>query len=68
MSHRNSVAGLGILGSNAPNGDHMSSSAGYQQGFPAYATHQAPNGAHMQANYAFAQSQMHGNGYSHPQQ
>ncbi|KAK5702412.1 hypothetical protein LTR17_022339 [Elasticomyces elasticus] len=68
MSHRNSVAGLGILGSNAPSGDQMVSTAGYAAGFPAYTQHQAANGAQMQSNYAFNQQQMHANGYNNPQQ
>ncbi|KAK0948942.1 hypothetical protein LTS01_025924, partial [Friedmanniomyces endolithicus] len=68
MSHRNSVAGLGILGSNAPGGDHTGTSAGYAQGFPAYAAHQASNGGHMQSNYAYNTPPMHGNGYNNPQQ
>ncbi|KAK0936069.1 hypothetical protein LTR29_012347 [Friedmanniomyces endolithicus] len=68
MSHRNSVAGLGILGSNAPGGDHTGTSAGYAQGFPAYAAHQASNGGHMQSNYAYNTPPMHGNGYNNQQQ
>lgn len=68
ISHRGSVAGLGILGSNGPGPDQMGTSASYQQGMPAYAMHQAANGGHMQPNYGFNQPQMNGNGYNTQQQ
>lgn len=61
LSHRNSIAGLGILGSNAPSGDQMATTAGFQQNLPAYAMQNASNGGYMQNNYAFNQPQMNGN-------
>ena len=61
MNNRGNVAGLGILGSNAPSGDHMGTSAGFQQTLPAYAIHNATNGGQMQSNYPFNQPQMNGN-------
>ncbi|KAK4548248.1 hypothetical protein LTR36_010118 [Oleoguttula mirabilis] len=70
MSHRNSIAGLGILGSNAPNGDQMGTSAGFQQSLPAYAMHNASNGGHMQSSYAFNTPNLNGTTYNtnNPQQ
>lgn len=69
MSHRNSLAGLGILGSNAPNSDQMGSSAGYQPGMPAYAMQNASNGGQLPSNYAFNGSQMNGHVFNNnPQQ
>jgi len=61
MSNRNSLAGLGILGSNVQNADQMGTSAGYQAGLPAYAMHNAPNGGPMHPNYAFNQPHVNGN-------
>ena len=69
MSHRNSLAGLGILGSNAPNTDQMGTTAGFQPGMPAYAMHNATNGGQMQSNYAFNQPHVNGNVFNNnPQQ
>ena len=69
MSHRNSIAGLGILGSNAPTNEQMGSSAGFQHGMPAYAMPHATSSGPMQSNYAFHQPQMNGNVYNNqPQQ
>ena len=68
MSHRNSVAGLGILGSNAPNSEQMSS-AGFQPGMPAYAVPNGSTPGAMQPSYAFNSSQVNGNVFnSQPQQ
>ncbi|GAB1728773.1 hypothetical protein NU195Hw_g480t1 [Hortaea werneckii] len=61
MSHRNSIAGLGLLGSNGSNGDQMSTSAGFQQNMPAYAMQNPTNGGYMQNNYGFNQPPMNGN-------
>ncbi|KAI7093276.1 hypothetical protein KC324_g21796, partial [Hortaea werneckii] len=61
MSHRNSIAGLGLLGSNTSNGDQMGTSAGFQQNMPAYAMQNPTNGGYMQNNYGFNQPPMNGN-------
>ncbi|KAK3672105.1 hypothetical protein LTR78_008076 [Recurvomyces mirabilis] len=67
MSQRNSVAGLGILGSNAPSNGQNGTSAGYQQPLPAFMQSES-NGGHMQSNYPYGQSHMNGNGYNNAQQ
>ncbi|KAK5118487.1 hypothetical protein LTR62_003002 [Meristemomyces frigidus] len=67
MSHRNSVAGLGILGSNAPTDGHAGTSAGYQQALPAF-MHAPPNSGHMPSNYTYGQHGVNGNGYNNSQQ
>ncbi|KAI5366089.1 hypothetical protein Slin14017_G037290 [Septoria linicola] len=65
ISHRNSIAGLGILGSNTPGGDQVhQTSAPYQPGMHAYAMHNAQNGANMQHPYSFQQPHMNGNLYN----
>ncbi|KAI7520336.1 hypothetical protein KC317_g22415, partial [Hortaea werneckii] len=61
MSHRNSIAGLGLLGSNGSNGDQMGTSAGFQQNMPAYAMQNPTNGGYMQNNYGFNQPPINGN-------
>lgn len=58
MSHRGSVAGLGILGSNGNQGEQMGSSMAYQPGMPAYAAAGSTNPGAMQPNYAFSNPQM----------
>lgn len=76
MSHRNSVAGLGILGSNAPNGDQMqNSSAPYQPGMNAYSMQNHANGApQMHTNYSYTNNtnhqppQLNGSIYNNAQQ
>ncbi|EME79742.1 uncharacterized protein MYCFIDRAFT_156965 [Pseudocercospora fijiensis CIRAD86] len=66
MSQRNSLAGLGILGSNAPHAEQMQqgTSAPYQPGLNAYSMQNNTNGAHMPSGYQFNQPQMNGNPYS----
>ncbi|CAK1363849.1 hypothetical protein CB0940_04155 [Cercospora beticola] len=74
LSHRSSLAGLGILGSNTSGADQaQQTSAPYQPGMHAYAmqnaqnAHNAQNGSHMQSPYSFQQPQMNGNNmYSGP--
>lgn len=63
MSHRNSVAGLGILGSGGANGDQIqNSSAPYQPGMNAYSVQNTTNGGQMQPNYSYSQApQLNGN-------
>ena len=68
MSHRNSIAGLGILGSNAPNHEQMSSGAGFQQGMPAFAMPNPTTSGPMQSNYAFSTPQMNGHSFNNQQQ
>ncbi|KAK4499222.1 hypothetical protein PRZ48_009735 [Zasmidium cellare] len=73
QSRHNSLAGLGILGSNAPNADQMNSSAPYQPGMSAYAMQNTANGAQMPSNYSYNQPpHLNGNIYNggqhHPQQ
>lgn len=63
LSQRGSVAGLGILGSNAPHGEQLVTSAGYQQGMPAYS-----NAGQMQSSYAFNQQPMNGSMYGNQAQ
>ncbi|KAF7198440.1 Zinc finger and BTB domain-containing protein 7B [Pseudocercospora fuligena] len=69
MSHRNSLAGLGILGSNAPHAEQMQqgTSAPYQPGLNAYSMQNTTNGAQMPSGYQFNQQQMNGNPYSNAQ-
>ncbi|EMC93507.1 hypothetical protein BAUCODRAFT_125366 [Baudoinia panamericana UAMH 10762] len=68
MSHRNSVAGLGILGSNASGNDQMgTSAASYQPNMSAYAMHNVSNGGQMPPNYAYSQPQMNGSTYNQQQ-
>ena len=64
ISNRNSIAGLGILSSNASGDDQLVSSAGYQQSLPAYAMHNASNGGHVQNNYAYPAPNINGNAYN----
>ncbi|KAK5167198.1 uncharacterized protein LTR77_007929 [Saxophila tyrrhenica] len=61
MSHRGSIAGLGILGSNAGQSDPMGSSAAYQPGMTAYSTPNSSGASTMHNNYAFNNPQMSGN-------
>jgi len=61
MSHRNSIAGLGILPSTA---EQMGSSAGFQQGMSAYSMPGSSNGGAMQPSYAFNSQSMNGNVYN----
>ena len=68
---RNGLAGLGILGSNAPSHDQMASSAGYQGGMAAYAMPNGSNPNHMQTAYAFNNAHLNGSMYNNnnsPQQ
>lgn len=66
MSHRNSVAGLGIL-SSTPTNEHMASSGAFQQGMPAFAMPNATSSGPMQSNYAFNTPQMNGNVFNNNQ-
>lgn len=69
MNHRSSLAGLGILGSNAPNAEQMqNSTAPYQPGLNAYSMQNAANNGQMSSNYQFNQSHLNGNAYDHQQQ
>ena len=67
MSHRNSVAGLGIL-SSTPTSEHMASTAAFQQGLPAFAMPGATSAGPMQSNYAFNTPQMNGNVFNNQSQ
>ena len=68
MSHRNSLAGLGILGSNTPASEQMASTAGFQQGMPAFAMPNSTTSGQMQPNYAFSAPQMNGNVFNNQSQ
>ncbi len=69
MSHRNSIAGLGILGSNTGQADQMGSSAAYQPGMAAYAAPNSAGTAPMHSNFAFNNNpQMNGNMYNNQSQ
>lgn len=74
MSHRTSLNGLGILGSNTQGQDQAhQTSAPFQPGMHAYAmqnAQQAHNGGQMPNPYSFQQPQMNGNVYNgqHSQQ
>ena len=59
ISHRGSVAGLGIL-SSTPTNEQMTSGP-FQQGMPAFAMPNATSAGPMQSNYAFNAPQMNGN-------
>ncbi|KAK3691171.1 hypothetical protein LTR37_018825 [Vermiconidia calcicola] len=68
MSHGNSLAGLGILGSNTShNEQHMGTSAPYQAGMSAFSTPNT-NSAPMQSNFAFNNPQMNTNVFNNQQQ
>lgn len=69
MSHRGSLAGLGILSSNGVNGDQMqNSSAPYQPGMNAYNMQNTTNGGQMQPNYSYSQApQLNGNIFNNTQ-
>ena len=58
MSHRGSVAGLGILGSNAAQPEALGTSAGFQPGMPAFSTPNTTNGGPVHQGYAFNNPQM----------
>ena len=58
MSHRGSVAGLGILGSNASQPEALGTSAGFQPGMPAFSTPNTTNGGPVHQGYAFNNPQM----------
>jgi hypothetical protein len=68
MSHRNSVAGLGILSSNASQSEQMGSSGPYQPGMNAYSAPSATNAGPMQSNYAFSHPQMGAGVYNNQSQ
>lgn len=56
LNPRANAAGLGILGSNAPNQDGMPTTSPYAQGLQAYAMHNNQNAnQHMQNGYSFNQ-------------
>jgi hypothetical protein len=67
MGHRNSVAGLGILGSNAPGGEQQSSQP-YHPNLHAYALQNSSNGSQMPPGYPFSQQHMNGGMYQQQQQ
>lgn len=62
MSHRSSIAGLGILASNGQSNDQMTTSGPFQPGLSAYAMQNAANanGAQMPHSYPFNQQQING--------
>ena len=62
MSHRNSIAGLGILGSNAPGGEQqMASSGPYQpNNLHQYAMQNHTNGGGLPPGYPYTQQHMNG--------
>lgn len=62
MSHRSSIAGLGILASNGQNHDQMTTSGPFQPGISSYAMHNAANanGAQMPPGYSFNNQQING--------
>jgi hypothetical protein len=73
MSHRNSIAGLGILSAGAvEHADALNSSAGFQPSVNAYTLQSPANGAPLSNNFSFApQPQLNGtmfNNHSQPQQ
>jgi hypothetical protein len=71
MSHRNSLAGLGIVSaSGVGNGDPLSTSAGYQPPINAYALQNSTNGAQLPSAFPFSQSQLNGTMFNNhnPQQ
>ena len=69
MSHRNSIAGLGILASNVPNSEQMGSAGGLQPGLPAYSLPNVTSSGAVPSNYAFSTPQMNGNVFNNqPQQ
>lgn len=67
MSHRNSVAGLGILGHNPPGAtDQMQTSQpAFAPGIHAYGLSNASNAQHMPPTYAFSQPHMNGTFFNH---
>jgi hypothetical protein len=67
MGHRGSVAGLGILGSNAPGGEQQSSQP-YHPNLHAYALQNSSNGSQMPPGYPFNQQHMNGGMYQQQQQ
>jgi hypothetical protein len=69
MSHRNSIAGLGILQSNANQSDQMNGTSGpFQPGMPAFSAPNTTSGAPMHSNYAFNNPPMNSHVYnSQPQ-
>jgi hypothetical protein len=68
MSHRGSNAGLGILGSNAPNGEQMATTAPFQSGMPAYSMQNTTNGGQMHSYSSFNPPQLNGGAFQNNQQ
>lgn len=67
MSHRNSIAGLGIMGSNS-NNEHMGSATAMQQGMPPYTLPSVTSAGSMPSGYGFSAPQMNGGAYNNQAQ